>query len=211
MPYGQEVPVLQLSSGMKRVIALAYLLVWSWQGHAKASILLGQTTTPRLIFLIDEVESHLHPRWQRSVIGALLEVMNALASQAQVQLIVATHSPLVMASIEPHFDATKDAWFDLDLAARADGIPPEVQLRKRQFMRLGEASRWLTSDAFDLQSARSLEAEKVLLEAAEVLSQEPPDPSRARAMDLKLRTLLGETDPFWFRWRYLGEKQGWLT
>lgn len=211
MPYGQEVPVLYASSGVKRVIALAYLLVWSWQEHVKASALLGQETTPQLVFLIDEVESHLHPRWQRSVISALMEVVTALAPQANVQLIVATHSPLVMASVEPSFKPETDAWFDLDLVSTGEKTPPEVQFQKRDFVRLGEVSRWLTSDAFDLGSARSLEAEQVLKEAALVLSEENIDVQRAKALDAQLRGLLGDTDPFWIRWRYVGEKQGWLA
>lgn len=66
------------------------------------------------------------------------------------------------------------------------------------------------SDAFDLQSARSLEAEQVLQQAAQVLSTPVVDAPRAKALDAQLRGLLGDTDPFWIRWRYVGEKQGWL-
>lgn len=62
---------------------------------------------------------------------------------ASVQLIAATHSPLVLASVEPHFDASKDAWFDLDLEGG------QVELRRRPYVRLGEVGNWLTSDAFD--------------------------------------------------------------
>ena len=32
-----------------------------------------------------------------------------------VQLIAATHSPLVLASVEPEFDPTKDRIWDLDI------------------------------------------------------------------------------------------------
>ena len=59
-------------------------------------------------------------------------------------------------------------------------------------------------------SARSLEAEEVLQQAAKILSEEIIDADQAKALDAKLRTLLGDTDPFWIRWRYVGEKQGWL-
>jgi hypothetical protein len=142
MPYGVDVPVLYASSGMKRVIALAYLLVWTWQEHVKACALIKQDITAQMVFLIDEIECHLHPRWQRSVVGALLDVMGALSPKAKVQAIIATHSPLVMASIEPRFTPNEDAWFDLDLI-RSD-IAGEVQLEKREFQRYGEASRWLS-------------------------------------------------------------------
>jgi hypothetical protein len=72
-------------------------------------------------------------------------------------------------------------------------------------------SRWLVSQAFDLGSARSLEAEKLLQRAALVLSVEQVSHDEARALDRELRGVLGDTDPFWIRWRYVGEKQGWLA
>ena len=130
---------------------------------------------------------------------------------ATVQMLAVTHSPLIMASIEPRFDLSQDAWFDLDWVRAGDGGTPSVAFEKRTFVRLGEVSRWLMSDAFDLDSARSLEAEEVLKQAAEVLSETVIDHVRAKKLDTQLRTLLGDTDPFWIRWRYVGEKQGWLA
>lgn len=130
--------------------------------------------------------------------------MQKLASDAMVQLIAVTHSPLVMASVEPWFNADTDKWFDLDLEHG------QVVLRDRPFVRQGDASRWLISEAFDLGSARSLEAEETLEQAAKILSEEVIDVQLAKGLDAKLRTLLGDTDPFWIRWRYVGEKQGWL-
>ena len=209
MPYGQDVAVVHASSGMRRIISLAYFLVWCWEEHLKAKELLGEEPETKTTFLIDEVESHLHPRWQRTVIPALMHVMAKLTTSAEVQLIAVTHSPLVMASVEPQFDDQKDAWWDLDLV-HSSGGEPSVKFTKRQFVRLGEVSRWLMSDAFDMGSARSLEAEEVLQQAAKILSEEIIDADQAKALDAKLRTLLGDTDPFWIRWRYVGEKQGWL-
>ena len=163
MPYGEDVPVTMASAGIRRILALTYLLVWAWQEHLDASELLDQKPTDQVTFLIDEVESHLHPRWQRTIVAALLEVMHALATQAAVQLICATHSPLVMASVEALFDAGKDKWFDLDLVPRHG--TSTVELVERDFVRQGDVSHWLTSQAFDLPSARSIEAEQILEEA----------------------------------------------
>ena len=160
--------------------------------------------------MIDEVESHLHPKWQRQIIPALLNVTQSLIAGAEVQLLAVTHSPLVMASVEPSFNDNLDAWFDLDLVATQNGQPPTVEFKKRPFIRHGDASRWLMSEAFDLGSARSLESELVLEEAAEILSEQVIDHGKAKALDSRLRGLLGDTDPFWIRWRYVGEKQGWL-
>jgi len=83
-------------------------------------------------------------------------------------------------------------------------------LHKRQLLRLGDVSRWLTSDAFDLASARSAEAEKVLEAAAIALSDESFNAAQAKQIDAELRKVLGDTDPFWMRWRFVAEKKGWL-
>ncbi|MDX2030910.1 MAG: AAA family ATPase [Blastocatellia bacterium] len=210
MPYGQSVPVLYASAGIRRIIALAYLLVWSWEEHLKASELLGQKSASQIIFLIDEIEAHLHPRWQRRIISALLNVMKSLSNKAEVQIITATHSPLVMASVEPFFDLEKDAWFDLDFVTN-ETIGARVELTRRDFVRRGDASNWLMSQAFDMESGRSEESEEVLAQAAKALSDEKFGASQAKKLDAQLREVLGDTDPFWMRWRFVAEKKGWLA
>lgn len=210
MPYGQSVPVLHASAGMRRILALAYLLVWTWEEHVKASRLLDEETTSQAVFLIDEIEAHLHPKWQRRIIRPLLDVVHSLTEHAKVQLVASTHSPLVMASVEPIFDHDKDAWFDFDLFGGDNGGIPGVSLSRRPLIRRGDASSWLTSEAFDLSSARSAEAEEVLGKAAVALSDTSFDAAQAKQLDQELRNVLGDTDPFWMRWRFVAEKRGWL-
>ena len=65
-----------------------------------------------------------------------------------------------MASAEPTFDLEQDAWFDLDLHHTNHG--ERVQLEKRDLVRHGDVSNWLTSEAFDLKEARSIEGEKAV-------------------------------------------------
>jgi hypothetical protein len=204
MAYGQDVPVIHASSGIRRIMALAYFLVWAWQEHQKAAEHLQEKPTHQIVFLIDEIESHLHPSWQRTIVPALLSVMKKLTRRPDVQLITATHSPLIMASVEPVFETDKDAWFDLDLEQG------EVKLRRREFIRQGDASSWLTSEAFDLPSARSVDAENILERAALALSDENFDKQQAQKLDAELRKVLSDTDPFWMRWRFVAEKKGWL-
>lgn len=204
MPYG-DVPVVHASAGIRRIVALAYLLVWAWREHYRASQQLDQPSAKQVIFLIDEIEAHLHPRWQRQIVKPLLRIVQSLADEAQVQLIAATHSPLVPASMEPIFDPARDAWFDLDLVSDRDG--PEVSLRKRDFFRRGDVSSWLTSEAFDLKEARSLEAEDALQEALSLLRADPKPPLAAfEQADAKLRASLPELDRFWIRWSALLEE-----
>ena len=164
MSYGQSVPVLHASAGVRRIIALAYLLVWTWEEHIQASKLLDVETTSQVVFLVDEIEAHLHPKWQRRIISSLLGVMRSLTEKADVQIIAATHSPLVMASVEPLFEAKRDAWFDLDFIPGKNTEEHRIELQQRTFVRKGDVSNWLTSEAFDLSSGRSLEAEILLNE-----------------------------------------------
>lgn len=194
---------------MRRIIALAYFLVWAWEEHKQAAKQIDEPETHQIVFLIDEIESHLHPSWQRVVVTALLNVMTKLAGRADTQLITATHSPLVMASLEPIFDEQQDAWFDLDLEASLQGTR-QVVLSRRTFIRQGEATNWLTSHAFGLPSSRAVEAERALEGASKAMADPAFGKQDALQVDAKLRRVLGDTDPFWMRWRFVAERKGWL-
>jgi hypothetical protein len=199
MGYGQDVPILYASLGVRRIAALSYMLSWAWREHLIASKQLGEPPSSRVVMLFDEIEAHLHPRWQRAVVPALLQVVQTLTSdkKASVQLIAATHSPLVLASVEPVFDPEKDKWFDLDLV---DG---RVSLQERPFVRLGEVGNWLTSDAFDLKEPRSREGEEAVRAAQEAMRARSPLPAQIEAADKLMRAAgLPDIDPMWVRWDY---------
>lgn len=193
--YRQSVPIVHASSGVRRIAGLAYMTMWSWNEHQIAAERLGENPTPQVIFLFDELESHLHPRWQRLILRALLDVTKTLHPQAKVQLIVATHSPLVLASAEPWFDSDTDSWFDLDCQ------DDKVALTKRDYIRRGEVSNWLTSEAFDLKSARSVEAENAIERALFLLRDSGSSRESIKEADAALRAAgLPDIDPFWIRW-----------
>ncbi|PZR18335.1 MAG: hypothetical protein DI536_00160 [Archangium gephyra] len=200
--YGSQVPVVHASSGVRRVLGLAYMLIWSWNEHQLAAQQLGEDPTQQVVLLFDEIESHLHPRWQRTILKSLMSVADTLHSSAVVQLIAATHSPLVLASAEPWFDDAFDAWFDIDLE---NG---QVALRKREFVRHGEVSNWLTSNAFDLPTARSSEAEAAVTQAQQLLSKRLPAKAELKKADEQLRGVLSDIDPFWVRWSAFMEEKG---
>ena len=204
MPYGQEVAVVHASSGMRRIIALAYFLVWCWEEHLKAKKLLGEEPETKAVFLVDEVESHLHPKWQRTVVPTLMKVMDKLTAPSDVQLIAATHSPLIMTSVEPLFDPQQDAWFDLDFERK------KVVLRRRNFEKHGNAATWLVSEAFDLKSDRPIEYERLIDEASALLDRAQPTEKQLGEMYEKLVDALGPKDEFLFRWRAICDKKGWL-
>jgi hypothetical protein len=205
MPYGQDVPVVHVSSGMRRIIALAYLLVWAWNEHSKAAEQIGEEFTDQIVFLIDEIEAHLHPAWQRTVVPGILSVMELLSVKASVQLITATHSPLVMTSVEPFFDEKSDAWFDLDFEDK------QVVIRRRPFEKHGDAGIWLISNAFDLPSRRSLEYEKLIREASQMMAQNHVSSEQILAMHERLVTALNPKDEFLFTWKFVCHKKGWIS
>jgi predicted ATPase len=204
MPYGDSTPITQASSGIRKIISFAYMLVWAWRQHQRASQVLKREPEKRLTFLIDEIESHLHPRWQRTIVQSLLNVTKALSDELEVQIILTTHSPLVMASLEPFFDSKKDAWFDLNLV---DG---EVTLEKMNFVKRGGAEMWLLSDAFDLQTTGSPQREKAIARAARAIENPKLTKKNFLIHDKELRDLLSETDEYWLNWRFYGERKGWL-
>ncbi len=229
MSYEGKVPVVHASSGIKRMVTFAYLLVWTWVEHLRAAEIRGKAPLTEILFLIDEVDAHLHPSWQLKIVPSLLESLMALIQgmlvfglrpdnqysemaktlrrKMNVQIIATTHSPLIMASIEPYFNTESDAWFDLDLVG--ENGHRKVVLTKREFEVRGDANRWLTSKAFDLNSSRSKEAEQALKMAEEVLGQDDFDREKVENIQAELISLLPAGDVFLAKWDMLGRKKGW--
>jgi len=198
LPYG-TVPVIYASAGIKRILGLAYLLVWAWYEHTLASKLRQQEPVDQMILLMDEVEAHLHPQWQRSILPAILEVAKSLQKQITIQVIATTHSPLVLASIEPQFDEQQDKLFLFKLQGK------DVTLNEVPWAKQGDAVGWLTSDIFGLKQARSREAE-IAIDAAYTLmrgdSMETfPEYLRTKEqIHQELLRVLPAHDRFWPRW-----------
>ncbi len=200
MGYGPDVPILYASLGVRRIASLAYMLSWAWREHKIASKQLNQEESTRIVILFDEIEAHLHPRWQRAVVPSLLQVVQSMTGDANVsvQLIGATHAPLVLASVEPLFDADADQLFVLDLS---EGL---VTLREKDWTMEGDVINWLVSDSFGLRQARSIEAERAV-EAAEAWMRGesnalPLGLSTKALIHAELKRVLADHDPFWPRW-----------
>jgi len=198
LPYG-NVPVIYASAGIKRILGLAYLLVWAWYEHTLASKLRQQEPVDQMILLMDEVEAHLHPQWQRSILPAILEVAINIKKKIKIQVIATTHSPLVLASIEPQFDEEQDKLFLFELQGK------DVTLNQVPWTKHGDAVGWLTSDIFGLKQARSREAE-IAIEAAytfmrgERLDTFPEYLRTKEQIHQELLRVLPEHDRFWPRW-----------
>lgn len=195
LPYG-EVPLIHASAGMRRVLALAYLLVWSWEKHREASEARGIQPETRMVLLIDEVEAHLHPRWQRVIVPAILKAIEHVQRDVSVQVLMTTHSPMVLASLEPHFEEPRDQLFRFHLKDAA------VQLDRIDWEKHGDATGWLVSEIFGLGEARSPEAENAMVRAYAFLRSANGNAAAARELQGELAVLLPSLDPFWAVWRF---------
>jgi len=201
--YG-DVPITLCSSGVQHIIALAYLLVWAWGEHVETSRRRRKAPQRNITLLLDEIEAHLHPAWQRTILPSLLDVVQILSKETQTQILIATHSPLVLASIESLFDETRDALFHLYIKPK-DG---QVQLDKVPFIKKGRVDRWLMSEEFGLKHPRSMEAEKAIEDAKALQLQRTPKQQDVQEVSDRLVNVLAQDDDFWPRWTYFAEQQG---
>lgn len=92
LPKGDDrLNVLMLSSGEKTLLTLVADLA------RRLAIANPHSASPLTegagIVLIDEIDLHLHPRWQRRVVPKLLEIF------PKVQFVVTTHSPVILTEI----------------------------------------------------------------------------------------------------------------
>jgi predicted ATP-binding protein involved in virulence len=90
----QEYKLSQLSDGYRAMLTLTMDLARRMAQFYEANALNEETIlhTPAVVF-IDEVELHLHPAWQQTVLTTLMDIF------PNTQFIVTTHSPQVLTSI----------------------------------------------------------------------------------------------------------------
>ena len=198
LPYG-NMPIIHASAGMKRILGLAYLLVWSWYEHVQASFLLNQAPTDRLILLIDEVEAHLHPKWQKSILPAILAVAEGIQAKIKTQLIATTHSPLVFASVEADLEAERDKLFLFELDGQT------VTLSELNRAKQGRGFGWFAAEILGWQQQRSPEATTAIQAAyawmhGNSMEEFPPHLRTKEQIHRELKRFLPEHDPFWPRW-----------
>lgn len=199
--YG-DVPFIAESAGVRRIVTLGYLLVWAWSEHKVYSALAKREPQKRLVILIDEMEAHLHPKWQREILPAVLDVTSILASEIEPQIMVATHSPLVLASAESRFISHTDVLYHLKF-----GKDLGVKLEQMQFVRFGRVDHWLTSDVFEMKEPRSREAEEAVERAKAVLAKGDASQGEIKELSAVLRRALSADDLFWRRWAYFADRK----
>jgi predicted ATP-binding protein involved in virulence len=123
------------------------------------------------VVLVDEIDLHLHPKWQRKLMGFLTERF------PNTQFIATAHSPLVA-----------QAAADANLAVlRRDGDHVVIE-NDVDNIRGWRIDQILTSDLFGLETARPEHIEKLLLERKAILTK----PKLTRADEKRLKELEAE-------------------
>ena len=129
------------------------------------------------IVLVDEIEQHLHPRWQRKIMRLLHEAF------PQIQFITSTHSPLCAAGAadigEEHCQIVNLKRLDGKVVQQYITLP--VGLRADQI---------LTSDAFGLSDTRNQKTENKILRYKDLIRKK----SHSNSEKNELRDLINFVD-----------------
>ena len=88
--HGEILDIMQLSDGYKTLLSLIIDLA---ARMALANPGMKNPLETQATVLVDEIDLHLHPKWQQRVIGDLLTVF------PQTQFVLTTHSPYIVESI----------------------------------------------------------------------------------------------------------------
>jgi len=129
------------------------------------------------IVLIDEVDLHLHPKWQRQFFDTVGKAFE------NTQFVVTTHSPLVVQS-------TPDANLVL-LRQEGDHVVIDGEAKS---MRNWRVDQILTSDLFDLPTARPPQLDKAIAERNKILSKSTlsaKDRQQLKQLDTEIGPLPG--------------------
>lgn len=151
---GTVVPFRALSDGYKAYIG--------WIGDMLYHVCMNSPSGKKLtenhgVVLIDEVDLHLHPEWQQTVLPTLSKAL------PNVQFIVTTHSPLVVGSLEA------SNLFVLDVTAQGTLVT-----RRPEKVHGASAEQILLSPYFGLESTRSREVAKDLRKLADQATGDDP-------------------------------------
>jgi predicted ATP-binding protein involved in virulence len=93
----EVVPLDGLPDGLKAMIALLADVLMRLDKTPWAADITGPLTSRPMILLLDEIDIHLHPKWQRKILPVLQKTFN------NAQIFVSTHSPFVVGSVEDAF------------------------------------------------------------------------------------------------------------
>ena len=149
-----ELPMRDISDGCRSIYATVLDIIHNMYEIYGVKDLFGYTQKGSIVIqkpgvvLIDEIDAHLHPSWQRDVPEWFKRHF------PRVQFFVTTHSPLVTQA------ADENGVFWLPSHADSDAQARPLEARELERLRLGRAEKTLLGTAFGLDSSRSSWANK---------------------------------------------------
>ena len=154
-PWGERMPLRDLADGYRSsFLWLTDLIGWALAFNPRRR----STRGIRGIVLIDEIEQHLHARWQRTAIDDLRELF------PNIQFIVSTHSPLVASSVGPSLSSgVTDSLYVLE-PYESEG----VKATEHEVMRGWRIDQVLASRAFKYQIQSAPSAEEMLRKVSSI-------------------------------------------
>ena len=173
--WGEKVPTFALSDGYRSVLALGGDLVWRLISSFPD---MAEPLNARGVVLIDELDIHLHPVWQRDIAGWLKSRF------PNIQFIVTTHSPMVAAGAGPDALTLRVNREDLSILPVSDNLFAM------------DVEDILKSEAFGLISTYAPEMQNKL-DKFEALLNKGPRKTVAEKREFKqLSLFFGETNPY---------------
>ncbi len=184
---GEHLLVDQLSDGEKCLLATV--------GDLARRLALanpGSTTPLREygVVLIDEIDLHLHPRWQRSVVPDLERTF------PNCQFIVTTHSPQVLSEVKGETILLGRGEHGLTVLDRRSVYGWDTNRILEEFLEVDERPRQIKADLDDyfrlLQSGKLEEAEKARAALESAIGLDEPSFKKADVLMRHRRLLAGE-------------------
>lgn len=156
-PNGGELPMRDLSDGCRSAFALIldiiHNMILAYRSDDVFSEHNGLMYVNRPgVVLIDEIEAHLHPSWQRLICEWLKERF------PKIQFFVTTHSPLIAQAADPGGLYILPLPNELSRGQRIRRLEPHEQER----VSLGRAEKVLLGEAFGLKRTWSQRADKLV-------------------------------------------------
>ena len=165
-PWGKGMPLRDLADGYKSTFLwITDLIGWALAFDPNCK----STVEIRGIVIVDELEQHLHARWQRTVVDDLKQLF------PNVQFVVSTHSPLVASSIGTDIEKSLDNLYVLEATENS-----RVEGSKHEFMQGWTMDQVLASRAFRYQIQADPSTERMLRAVSEIsqASHRTPDQER---------------------------------
>ena len=169
---GNRLPFSKLSDGYRNLIGLFADLAYRIGTLNYSSLGVDCLTETFGVVAIDEIDLHLHPKWQAKVIALLQEIF------PNIQFFITTHSPIVVSSFD------KGHLYTIE----GNKVNPEGTF-------YGKDINTTISDLFEANERGSAEMQEKADEFQTLMGTKAFDSARYKLLRKDLTEILGDLDP----------------